>query len=77
MTTRDYILAGNYQALDALIAERDALAAREKMTLPMIRSAIMLLVELRQLYVPPEGHFRAQIDARIASLQKRLAQFPA
>ena len=40
--------------------------------LPAIRGAIMLLVELRELYVPREGHMRMQIDARISGLQKHL-----
>jgi hypothetical protein len=41
-------------------------------TIPMIRGAIMLLVELREMHVPKEGHWNKHINARIDSLKSRL-----
>jgi len=44
----------------------------EPPSLTEIRRAIMLLVEVREMYIPKEGHFAAHINARIDSLKKFL-----
>lgn len=60
------------QQYEDTLRENAKLREERDAALPVIRSAIMLLVEIQLLYVPKEGHFNAQINARIESLKKRL-----